>query len=85
MEQEQKQNRRKDAALQPRLAALQILKEVNQDGRYANISLKENLRSRSLSDRDAAFVTQLVYGTLEKQITIDYYLGKLATLKRVNP
>jgi 16S rRNA (cytosine967-C5)-methyltransferase len=75
----------KDPDLQPRLVALQILKEVNKDGKYANISLKENLRSRSLTRRDAAFITQLVYGTLEKQISIDYYLRKLANLKRVNP
>lgn len=68
-----------------RHAALQVLKEVNQDKRFANISLKEILRNRSLTGRDAAFVTQLVYGTLEKQITIDYLLGKLADLRRVNP
>ncbi|HHU49758.1 MAG: 16S rRNA (cytosine(967)-C(5))-methyltransferase RsmB [Caldicoprobacterales bacterium] len=80
-----KDSSQKDLALQPRLAALQVLKEVNKDGRYANISLKENLRNRSLTGRDAAFTTQLVYGCLEKQITIDYYLRKLANLKRVNP
>jgi 16S rRNA (cytosine967-C5)-methyltransferase len=68
-----------------RSIALSILKEVNQDGKYANISLKEHLRGEALSDRDAAFVTQLVYGTLEKQITIDYYLKRFATFKRVNP
>jgi len=68
-----------------RETALEILKEVNQDGKYANISLKENLRGRSLTGRDAAFVTQLVYGTLEKQIAIDYFLKKFATFKRVNP
>jgi 16S rRNA (cytosine967-C5)-methyltransferase len=68
-----------------RFLALNILREVNQDSRYANISLKENLRGESLSDRDAAFVTQLVYGTLEKQITIDYFLKKFAAFKRVNP
>lgn len=64
--------------------ALRILKEVNQDGKYANISLKENLRGIDLPDRDQAFVTQLVYGTLEKQLTIDYFLSKFAKFKRVN-
>ncbi|HHT66400.1 MAG TPA: 16S rRNA (cytosine(967)-C(5))-methyltransferase RsmB [Clostridiales bacterium] len=85
MVQRRNQESRKDSAMLTRFAALQILKEINQDGRYANISLKENLRIHSLSGRDAAFVTQLVYGTLENQITIDYYLGKLAALKRINP
>lgn len=73
-----------------RQIALQVLREVNQDGKYANISLKENLRSEKfknhvLSDRDAAFVTQMVYGTLEKQLTIDYFLEKFSSFKRVNP
>ena len=80
-----KQSKEKHKKLQPRLVALQILKEVNNDGKYANFSLKDNLRSRSLTGLDAAFVTQLVYGTLEKQISIDFYLRKLANLKRVNP
>lgn len=66
-------------------AALQILKEVNHDGKYANISLKHHLRRARLSNRDAAFVTQLVYGTLERQITIDWILSKFCSLKRANP
>jgi 16S rRNA (cytosine967-C5)-methyltransferase len=65
--------------------ALKILKEVNHDGKYANIGLKENLRGETFSDRDLAFITQLVYGTLERQITLDYFLKKFATFKRVNP
>ncbi len=68
-----------------RYLALKILKEVNQDGKYANIALKEGLRGQSLPERDVAFVTQLVYGTLEKQITIDTLLKKFASLRRVNP
>lgn len=68
-----------------RHTALKILKEVNHDGKYANISLKENLRGETFSDRDLAFITQLVYGTLEKQITLDYFLKKFAKFKRVNP
>ncbi|SFQ18099.1 16S rRNA (cytosine(967)-C(5))-methyltransferase RsmB [Caldicoprobacter faecalis] len=65
--------------------ALRILKEVNHNGKYANISLKHHLRRARLSDRDAAFVTQLVYGTLERQITIDWILNKFCSLKRANP
>jgi len=64
--------------------ALRVLKEVNHDGKYANISLKHHLRKAGLSDRDAAFVAQLVYGTLERQITIDWILNKFCNLKRAN-
>ena len=68
-----------------RFFALKILKEVNQDGKYANIALKENLRGEFFSERDVAFLTQLVYGTLERQITIDIFLKRFASFKRVNP
>lgn len=64
--------------------ALRVLKEVNHDGKYANISLKRHLRRARLPDRDAAFVTRLVYGTLERQITIDWILNKFCSLKRAN-
>lgn len=63
--------------------ALQILKEINHDGSYANISLKRHLKNSSLTERDIAFVSRLVYGTLEKQFTIDLILEKLADMKRV--
>jgi 16S rRNA (cytosine967-C5)-methyltransferase len=68
-----------------RETALQILKEVNHDKKYSNISLKANLKNNSYDKRDAAFVTQLVYGTLEKQITLDWVMRKFATIKRINP
>lgn len=75
-----KMNRKNSA----RRVALQILKDVNQDARFANISLKENMRNHPLDARDTAFVSRLVYGTLEKQITIDLILDKLANMKKLN-
>ncbi|NLI59973.1 MAG: 16S rRNA (cytosine(967)-C(5))-methyltransferase RsmB [Clostridiales bacterium] len=68
-----------------RQIALIILKEVNEDGTYANISLKEHLGQSKLDHRDAAFITQLVYGTLENQAAIDQTLGKFANTKRLSP
>jgi len=68
-----------------RETALFILKEVNHDKKYANISLKEHLRRAKLEGKDSAFVTQLVYGTLEKQIALDWVIGKFASIKRANP
>ena len=38
--------------------------------RYANISLKENLRRNLLTNQDVAFVTRLVYGTLENSLQL---------------
>ena len=48
--------------------ALIILKQINYDGKYSNFALKNELKRYSLPKRDIAFITQLVYGTLERQI-----------------
>lgn len=66
-------------------AALSILMEIDYDKKYANISLKEKLKSSDFSNLDSAFITQLVYGTLEKQITIDWIISKFAKAKRIKP
>ena len=68
-----------------RQTALIILKEVNEEGKYANISLKEHLDRNKFDDRDASFITQLVYGTLENQAVIDQVLKEFAKMKKVNP
>lgn len=47
-----------------RLVAFDVLREVADSDAYANLVLPPMLRSRSISGRDAAFATELAYGTL---------------------
>lgn len=49
-----------------RLAAYTVLRSVAEGG-YANIELPRELRKRHLGGRDAAFATELTYGTLRLQ------------------
>lgn len=65
--------------------ALIILKQINYDGKYSNFALKNELKRYSLPKRDTAFITQLVYGTLERQITLDWVLGNFTKIKKKNP
>lgn len=51
----------------PRTTALQVLRAVVEDGAYANLELPKALRRAKLSGRDAAFTTELTYGTLRMQ------------------
>ncbi len=46
-----------------RRVALEVLLSVDVDDAYANIRLPEVLRKAQLPNRDAAFATELVYGT----------------------
>ena len=62
----------------PRQTALNILQDVSRGGAYASLALGERLRGSKLSQRDRDFVSALVYGVLEKRITLDWLIdGKL--------
>lgn len=54
-----------------RQVALETLIAVDEDQAYANIELNRRLRSAQLTAADAAFVTELVSGTLRMQLTYD--------------
>ena len=61
----------------PRLAAYDVLVAVREDDAYANLVLPRLLRERAITGRDAAFVTELVGGTLRGQGTYDALLDHL--------
>ncbi len=54
--------------------ALHIFNEVENNGAYANIALAKSLTIHKIGDQDRRFVTELVYGTVKAQQTIDYFL-----------
>ncbi|ACU72009.1 Fmu (Sun) domain protein [Catenulispora acidiphila DSM 44928] len=56
---------------QARAAALEVLEAVRTRDAYANLLLPRLLRDRGLSGRDAAFTTELSYGTLRGLGTYD--------------
>jgi 16S rRNA (cytosine967-C5)-methyltransferase len=58
-----------------RLAALEVLKAVRVDGAYTNLVLPSVLRQHGLTGRDAAFVTELVSGTIRRRGTYDAILA----------
>lgn len=52
---------------QARQAALDVLRAVRIEDAYANLALPQLLRERGIAGRDAAFATELAYGTLRWQ------------------
>ncbi len=59
-----------------RQVAFEALLKVHRDGAYSNLVLDSLLKENSgLDERDKAFVCNLVYGTLDRLILIDYNLG----------
>lgn len=63
----------------PRAAALELLRAVREDDAYANLVLPQLLHGYGLSGRDAAFATELAYGTLRGQGWYDAILAACVT------
>lgn len=63
-------------AATPRELALDILTKVAGSGAYSNLQLKRALQDAGLSRPDAALATELVYGTIGRQATLDYWLDR---------
>ncbi len=68
-----------------RLLAFKILSKIEHDKAYSNITLDIELSKYNANS--APFVCALVYGVLERKITLDYFLSKFLTqpLKKLNP
>ena len=54
---------------------VRVLEEVFEQGAYSNIALNQALEHSQLSDKDRSFVTEVVYGTVARKITLEWYLA----------
>lgn len=55
--------------------ALTVLGQIFDEGGYSNLALHQALHSSSLSEKDKRLVTELVYGTVARKITLEWYLA----------
>jgi 16S rRNA (cytosine967-C5)-methyltransferase len=69
------------------MAAYQAVAAVHRDDAYANLVLPRILREDGLHGRDAAFATELTYGTLRATGTLDAIVAKAAgrEVERIDP
>jgi 16S rRNA (cytosine967-C5)-methyltransferase len=70
-----------------RQAAYEAIAAVHRDGAYANLVLPRILRELRLHGRDAAFATELTYGTLRTCGTLDAIVAAAAgrEVERIDP
>lgn len=68
-----------------RFLAFKILSKIEHDKAYSNIALDNVLSSNEATS--APFVCNLVYGVIERKITLDYILSQFLSqpLKKLNP
>ena len=71
-----------------REAALKTLNSIFDNGQYSNLAVDQTLRGAgNWTAEDRSFYTRLVYGVIEKKITLDYYIDALTGKKadRIEP
>jgi 16S rRNA (cytosine967-C5)-methyltransferase len=70
-----------------RQAAYEAIAAVHRDDAFANLVLSQILRDLNLYGRDAAFATELTYGTLRTLGTLDLIIAKAANrdIGRIDP
>lgn len=70
------QSRHKPSA---REVALDVLTKVEQERSYSNLLLNQTLQKHQLAREEASFATELVYGTIQRLNTIDYFLERFVS------
>lgn len=60
----------------PRKIAVLILLKIEKDGAYSNLTVAEYLKNEELTQKDKALISALVYGVLDRKITLDYVLAQ---------
>ena len=68
--------------------AFEILLETEKNGAYPNVLLKQTLdKYFYMEKQERAFLTRLVEGTVERRLTLDYYIDAVSKtpVKKMKP
>lgn len=70
-----------------RETAVSILAAYRREQGFSNILLENALAAETLSPEDRVLVTRLVYGVIERQLTLDFFLAACSAkpLKKLHP
>ena len=60
--------------------ALKILVSVESGGAYSTLALNNSIKENKLNRTDASFLSALVYGVLERQLTLDYIIRQYSKI-----
>lgn len=71
----------------PRAVAFDVVRKVSDDDAFANLILPKALRKQKLKGRDAAFATEITYGTLRTLGVVDAVIAKCSSraLEAISP
>ncbi len=71
----------------PRQIACELLNQVMNEGGFSNKLIQNSVDQSELKDLDKRFVRTLVYGVIEKSMTLDWWIEQLSSvkLKKIEP
>ncbi len=55
--------------------ALIVLEDIFENDAYSNLALNNQLTNIALSSKDKGLITEIVYGTLSRKMTLEWYLA----------
>ena len=63
-----------------RKLALDLLNKTVKAGQYSNIAVDNAIKTHGLDEKDSSLLCVLVYGVIERKITLDYIIDSLSSL-----
>ena len=63
-----------------RKLALELLDKTEKAGQYSNIAIDNAIKKYGLDTQDSSFLCILVYGVIERKLTLDYITDKLSSI-----
>lgn len=67
-----------------RQVAFDIIQQVLSGEQYSNLLINRAIQSKDVEGKDIGLLTELVYGTVQRKLTLDFYLEPFITGKRVD-
>lgn len=69
-----------------RFTALEAIERINHGGAYSNLLLNELIQKNQVDGKDTALLTELVYGTISRQLLLTYQIEPfIKKAKKVDP
>ncbi|WP_047981318.1 16S rRNA (cytosine(967)-C(5))-methyltransferase RsmB [Ornithinibacillus contaminans] len=61
---------------------IDLLLRIDQDSGYSHLLLNHEMKSKNISSKDEGLLTEVVYGTIQRKMTLDFYLNHFINEKK---
>lgn len=65
----------------PRKVAFDVLFKIENDSSYSSITINNALKETNLNKLDSSFASAIIYGVLERKITLDYIIRQYSSVR----